>query len=205
MWRGRAVQRVRLEGTLGGAVAASSLPAPAAQAVFSACGHYRYWLERSWDQARPRLVFLGLNPSRADAERDDPTLRRLLGFARSWGYGALEVLNLFGRCSASPAVLRRCSDPIGDDNDRWLRQRIARLRCPAGDALWLGWGNGGGWRQRDQQVLGVIAAALPPGVPLLALERTASGQPRHPLYISAGAKPLQLHHPGEVRRLASPL
>ncbi len=60
-------------------------------AAFSPCGHYRWWLERQWAAERPRLIFIGLNPSRADGIRDDATLRRLLGFARGWGYGALEV------------------------------------------------------------------------------------------------------------------
>ena len=189
--------------TLPIAVAAIAFQSVTAQAQFSPCGRYRWRLERAWDPAQPRLLFIGLNPSRADAERDDPTLRRLVGFARAWGFGALEVVNLFARCSASPALLRRCSDPIGGDNDRWLRHRIGQLRWRMADALWLGWGNGGGWRQRDQQVLRLIAAELPSAVPLLVLGLTAGGQPRHPLYVTAAAQPLQLQHPGTVCRLAS--
>jgi hypothetical protein len=174
-----------------------------ADAQFSPCGLYRWTLHRAWDPARPRLLFIGLNPSRADAERDDPTLRRLTGFAQAWGFGCLEVVNLFGRCSASPAVLRRCSDPIGPDNDHWLRQGLARLQPQAGDVLWLGWGNGGVWRQRDQQVLALLATKLPADLTLWAIGLTASGQPRHPLYAPAAAQPLLLQHPGAVLRLAS--
>ena len=175
----------------------------ARQAAFSHCGRYRWWLERRWDLGRPRLLFIGLNPSRADALHDDPTLRRLIGFARAWGFGALEVLNLFARCSASPAVLRRCSDPIGADNDRWLEERLRRLHGypHRQSALWLGWGNGGVWRGRDQQVLVLLARLLQPSVPLLALSLTASAQPRHPLYASAAAQPLRLQHPGAKTRL----
>ncbi len=76
-------------------------------AAFSPCGQYRRWLKRLWQPAAPRLIFIGLNPSRADGQRDDPTLRRLVGFAQRWGYGSLEVLNLFARISPSPPVLRR--------------------------------------------------------------------------------------------------
>ena len=142
-------------------------------------------MERRWDPARPTLLFIGLNPSRADAERDDPTLRRLQAFARAWGYGGLEVLNLFARISASPAVLRRSADPVGPENDRWLEQRLRALQTgPAGGAIWLGWGNGGVWRGRDQQVLALLAsssasssasasASRPPGCPWLALGLTA--------------------------------
>ena len=177
----------------------SSVGAGDGAAAFSPCGRYRWWLRRSWDPARPPLLFLGLNPSRAGAERDDPTLRRLQGFARRWGYGSLEVLNLFARISASPALLRRSHDPVGADNDHWLRQRLQQV--PA--ALWLGWGNGGHWRDRDQQVLALIADSAPAGRPLLALALTASGQPRHPLYAPAAAQPLQLQHPGGVFRPAA--
>lgn len=177
----------------------------AAAARFSACGRYRWWLERCWDGERPKLLFIGLNPSRADAERDDPTLRRLQGFARAWGYGGLEVLNLFARVAVSPAELRRCRDPIGPENDHWLQQRLCRLLlCPAGGDLWLGWGNGGSWRGRDQVVLeGMVALLRPPASTqavrppqLLTVGLTAGGHPRHPLYVSGRAKPQRLLHPG---------
>lgn len=188
----------------------------AATAMFSACGRYRWWLERRWDSAGPTLLFIGLNPSRADAERDDPTLRRLQAFARAWGYGGLEVLNLFARISASPAVLRRSADPVGPENDRWLEQRLRALQAgPAGGAIWLGWGNGGVWRGRDQQVLAMLASAAaseaasasvsgPPGCPWLALGLTAAGQPRHPLYVPGDARPLRLLHPGATFSVATP-
>ena len=73
---------------------------------------FRWWLTRRWQHGGRVLIFLGLNPSRADTERDDPTLRRLLGFAGDWGYDALAVVNLFARMSPSPSVLRRCQTPL---------------------------------------------------------------------------------------------
>ena len=158
--------------------------APVAGAVFSPCGRYRWWLGRIWQPLGPRLLFVGLNPSRADAQRDDPTLRRLQTFARDWGYGGLEVLNLFARVSPSPAVLRRCPDPVGRRCDAWIRRR---LRClAAGEVpvrLWLGWGNGGSWRDRDAALLALIAAE---GWPVYCLGRTRRGQPGHPLYRPRG-------------------
>jgi hypothetical protein len=131
------------------------------------------------------LLFIGLNPSRADGRRDDPTLRRLLGFARRWGHGSLTVVNLFARISPNPAALRRCADPIGPANDGWIRRALAEaLTGPAPASLWLGWGNGGRWRGRDRQVLELLAAAGA-SRSLLALGLTAAGQPRHPLYAPA--------------------
>jgi hypothetical protein len=166
-------------------------------ASFSACGHYRWWLQRVWAPERPRLLFLGLNPSLADAQRDDPTLRRILGFARRWGYGAVEVLNLFARVSASPGHLRRCDDPVGPENDAWLAGRLG-LGGQQPAVVWLAWGNQGARQQRDQQVLAVLAAAA---VPMAAIALTQAGQPRHPLYAPGDARlwPL-VWHKGEALR-----
>ena len=157
-------------------------------AAFSPCGRYRWWLERLWQPAAPRLLFIGLNPSRADGQRDDPTLRRLVGFAQHWGFGSLEVLNLFARISPSPAVLRRAADPVGAEADGWMQQRLA---ANLQSLVWLGWGNQGAWRGRDQEVL-----ALLQGRGLWALSLTAAGQPRHPLYVAGDValQPLTWHN-----------
>ena len=161
-------------------------------ATFSPCGHYRWWLERLWQPAAPRLLFIGLNPSRAGGQRDDPTLRRLVGFARRWGFGSLEVLNLFARISPSPAVLRRAADPVGAEADVWMQQRL--VAHPQA-TLWLGWGNQGAWRGRDRAVL-----ALLQGRDLWALGLTAAGQPRHPLYVAGDValQPLTCPNPGSL-------
>ena len=157
---------------------------PSGAARFSPCGHYRWWLRRCWRPEAPELVFVGLNPSRADAERDDPTLRRLLGFAHRWGHGSLTVVNLFARVSPSPAVLRRCADPIGATNDDWIHQAVSA--ASAGQVVWLGWCNGGGWRDRQAEVLDLLLASGAQGR-LMSLGLTASGHPRHPLYARADA------------------
>ena len=177
---------------------------PQAAAVFSSCGGYRWWLQRTWQPERPTLVFVGLNPSCADGQRDDPTLRRLVAYGRCWGFGRLEVINLFGAVATTPAALKRMADPVGADNEAWIRRCLRRLgpwRCeaiparesagavpvgPLGSLLWLGWGNGGAWRGRDRALLALVAEfAVKP----FALCRTASGQPRHPLYCPAAMTP----------------
>lgn len=96
-------------------------------AAFSRCGRYRWWLSRRWRQDGPLLLFIGLNPSSADHRRDDATLRRLIGFAGSWGYGGIEVVNLFAWISADPAALRQAAEPVGSRSDLWIRQRVRRL------------------------------------------------------------------------------
>lgn len=150
------------------------------RAVFSRCRQYRWWLERVWQPEASRLLFIGLNPSRADHCHDDPTLRRLMAFAAAWGYGGLEVLNLFGRISSSPAALAHAADPVGAANGAWLRRR---LRAGAGP-VWLGWGNGGRWLGQDERVLALLAPHQPR---LVCLGLTASGAPLHPLYQPAAS------------------
>ena len=153
-------------------------------ALFSPCRRYRYTLWRHWGGHRGYAMFVGLNPSTADEERDDPTVRRCIGYARDWGYGGLEVMNLFARISPSPALLRRCPDPVGRHCDAWLRRRLRRLAAMEPPAqLWLGWGNAGSWRDRDAAVLALVAAE---GWSVHCLGRTRLGQPLHPLYQPRG-------------------
>lgn len=176
-----------------------SLASASGAAAFSPCGCYRWWLERRFlpigPQGAGRLLFIGLNPSAAGADHDDPTLRRLQGFARRWGYGSLEVVNLFARISASPAVLGRLEEPVGAATNRWISERL--VAC---DGVWLGWGNGGLWRDRHQEVL-LLIEALAAAKPVGCIGLTAAGQPRHPLYAAAGtpwrpwANPANLSHP----------
>src|SRR5579859_5937119 len=91
-----------------------------AGATFSACRTYRYRLWRSWEPRGSRCVFVGLNPSTADESTDDATIRKCVGFAKRWGFGAIEVVNLFayaGVRSTDPRSLLGVSDPVGPDND----------------------------------------------------------------------------------------
>lgn len=140
-------------------------------------GPYRYLLWRRWADAAS-LLFIMLNPSTADAQRDDPTLRRCLGFAHAWGFGAVEVVNLFAWRATDPRELRRAADPIGPDNDREILAAAARNQ-----AIVAAWGVHGALRERDRQVRGLLA-----GVRMHCLARAGNGAPRHPLYVRATAR-----------------
>src|SRR5579885_902200 len=86
-------------------------------ATFSEDRRYRYTLTRVWgDQAGERCAFILLNPSTADAEKDDPTIRRCISYARRWGFAGLEILNLFAWRSTDPRALRMVPDPVGPMN-----------------------------------------------------------------------------------------
>ena len=75
-------------------------------AKFSACRKYRYALWRNWDGSKPYAMIIGLNPSTADENENDPTITRCINFAKSWGYGGVCVTNLFAYCATVPSDMK---------------------------------------------------------------------------------------------------
>ncbi len=148
-------------------------------AILSACGQYRYRLERQWNGNKAKIAFLMLNPSTADAEQDDPTIRRCIGFAKSWGFGGLIVGNIFALRSTDPKALYDHPDPIGPDND----QHILAIAKSARKIV-CAWGTHGALHDRGRQVAERLEF-----FDLVALKVTADGQPGHPLYLAADIQP----------------
>lgn len=142
-------------------------------------GLYRYKLSREWAPELPCCMFIGLNPSTADADRDDPTIRRCVGFARRWGYGKLVMCNLFAFRATDPAALFEPEDPVGPENDEWLIDCAERA-----DLIVAAWGARGDIRGRAHEV----RTFLPEHVHHLGL--TKFDQPRHPLYLRADTRPV---------------
>lgn len=145
-----------------------------ASAALSPCGRYRYRLGREWPGGHGTVLFVMLNPSTADAEVDDPTVRRCVGFARRWGFRRLEVGNLFARRASKPSELWRVPDPIGPENDYHLVEMSKGADCVV-----AAWGQNVGQRRRDLQVLRILDG------PVAHLGLTRRGYPRHPLYLRA--------------------
>ncbi len=140
-------------------------------AEFSDCRTWRYALYRVWDEALPRLGVFALNPSIADEVNDDRTVSRLQRFARDWGYGGLNMGNIFAFCATQPRVMKKAENPVGPENDVWLE------RLATDSALMLAaWGVNGRFRHRDRQVLARFRQ-------LRCLSVTKYGFPRHPLYV----------------------
>lgn len=150
-------------------------------ACFDPTGTYRYSLWRSWNDHAPRLAFVMLNPSTADAQVNDATIRRCISFAQVWGYGYLEVVNLFGLRTPHPSELRAVSDPVGAECDAYILDAMA-----GADQIILGWGNWGSLYNRDQAVLDLLATHAN----VYCLGRNQSGQPRHPLYLKRDIQPI---------------
>lgn len=108
-------------------------------ATLSDDGMYRYDLWRKWAPGRS-LGFVMLNPSVGDADVDDPTLRRCIGFARREGFAGIVVRNLFAFRTPKPTVLRKAwrdgADVVGPENDRWLAELVDRVDVPMVVAAW---------------------------------------------------------------------
>ncbi|WP_327299928.1 DUF1643 domain-containing protein [Streptomyces sp. NBC_01197] len=159
----------------------------AGTAVFSPDLVHRYALTRTWVPG-PHWVYVLLNPSMATADQDDPTVRRLVGFAQRDRCGGLVLANLFAVRSTDPSVLTTgLLDTVGAHNDALLQ-----LLAETAHDLTLGWGAWG----RLQRAAIVEKAH---GARLWALGTTKAGHPRHPLYLPAVA-PLHPYEPGGVAR-----
>lgn len=150
-------------------------------AILSPDRLYRYWLSRRWGRG-PLATFIMLNPSVADATQDDPTIRRCIGFAKTWGLAGIAVVNLYALRSTQPAALWLAEDPVGPDNDVHLESAAAMAYAHQSPIV-AAWGA----NARPNRVAEVLALA---GMDrLTALGVTKAGQPRHPLYLRADCTP----------------
>lgn len=143
-------------------------------AVISLCEKYRYELERHIysDYLIELVVFVMLNPSTADAEIDDPTIRRCIGFAERYSPEHMRVVNLYAGRATKPKDLWLMEDPVGPDNDRHV---VAALEDA--DLVICAWGANARRDQVDHFL------KLAGDKPLYCLGTTNSGMPRHPLML----------------------
>ena len=152
----------------------------AKSAVLSVDGLYRYQLSREWGGGA-LLAFIMLNPSTADAEIDDRTIRRCIRFARDAGHDGIVVGNLFAWRATKLAELKTATAPVGPDNDAALAEIIA-----GASIVVCAWGASGTLLNRDRSVLRMIGE-LEKVPHCLAI--TGTGHPAHPLYLPAHFRP----------------
>lgn len=166
-------------------------------ADISECGRYRWELRRCWDHAGPLLEFVMLNPSTADADVDDPTIRRIVGardkpdkpgFARRWGYGHVVVRNLYAWRATDPTELVNLDDPVGPENRAYLSRHDA-------DCTIVAWGANPaavGWWEGYPFAWQRTAIQRPR---LFCLGTNANGSPKHPLYVPSSRTPIRWEAP----------
>ena len=149
-------------------------------ATISDCGRYRYDLTRVvTSNPVGVVVFIGINPSTADAQSNDHSVRKMIGFTSRWGYGVFRLGNVFGYRATDVRELARVDNPVGPANDIYLREMLAQasLVVPC-------WGNAGKLPPRLRGRIATVSAmlrGLDVFTPVQCLGRTKSGDPKHPL------------------------
>ncbi len=142
---------------------------------------YRYVLRRVWDMSKPKIAFVGLNPSTADEHRDDNTVRKCINIARRDGYGQIVMLNAFAYRSTDPKALAKQPNAIGSQNDYHILEE-----CKDADKIVVAWGNHA-TDIRHAKLLSVLD-----GYRLYCFAKNKNGKPKHPLYVPLTA-PLMLY------------
>jgi hypothetical protein len=156
-------------------------------ATLSPCGRYRHDLARWWGTGRRKVLWVMCNPSTADGEKDDPTVRRVDGYTRSWGYDGFVIVNLYDWRAADPKQLRSRTLEAGvvsDRNDSFIRSWARKC-----ELIVAAWGrvieNAPDWENRSSKVLSILDTC---GT-VHALKITKSGHPAHPLMLHSELKP----------------
>jgi hypothetical protein len=156
-------------------------------AEISACGQYRWWLRRWW-RAGPCVAWIMLNPSTADAAKNDPTLHQVVHFTRAWGYSGLVVVNLYPIRTPSPAACLRWAKMSRGEDDLAAaathalhRNRQVILDQVAGaDLVVAAWGSGVYDRVHIRGIEAAVREAMG-SAGLHCLGISATGHPKHPL------------------------
>lgn len=171
---------------------------------FSPCRKWRYTLWRSWaiedltgfecsseTRAHEFVQFIGLNPSTADETKDDPTIRRCIGYAKDWGFGAMCMTNLFAFRATDPEVMKAQKFPIDEyssDESKFIRSNfdyIGQVAFKAGLVV-AAWGTHGSHLNHGKQMIAYFKGL---GIKLHHLGLNSDGSPKHPLYLRKDLKP----------------
>lgn len=147
-------------------------------------GDYRYHLTRRWGPKIDTVVWVMLNPSTADADVDDPTIRRCISFSAELGADSLRVVNLYAYRATDPKHLLAVEDPVGPMDNTVIRETLLAARAMRSPVI-------GAWgvNARADRVSEFVTIADECRVPLHCLGITKSGMPRHPLYVLGSTRP----------------
>lgn len=156
-------------------------------AVLSECGNYRFQLMRGLDREEYKtttipgaVAWILNNPSTADHEVDDPTVRRAWAFTLRWGYGAMMFVNTNPYRATDPKLAKVPDEQVLLANDSWLAYAMGQ--CPLVVAAW-------GDKANKELARRAVAVVHPIG-PLYCLGQTQLDNPRHPLYLPGDLTPV---------------
>ena len=159
-------------------------------ATISPCKKYRYDLIRCWASITQPLGVIMLNPSKADASKDDSTIKKLFKIARNNGFGGIEVVNLFALRSTDPTALTTSTDPVGDKNYEYIDRIVEELGAVS--KILIAWGS--------HKVANPEAERLfnrHPDQEFYCLKINADGNPKHPLYCKDDSELIHFPNPAK--------
>ena len=133
---------------------------------------YRYVLKRVWDTSKPKIAFIGLNPSTASEELDDPTVRKCINIARRDGFGEMVMLNAYAYRSTDPTGLEIYPNPQGELNDDYIFRE-----CKTSSKIVIAWGS----HVSDERHNELLQLLEP--INLWCFAKNKDGKPKHPLYV----------------------
>jgi hypothetical protein len=157
-------------------------------AKFSECRNYRYALWRIWDDSKPLVMFIGLNPSTANESGDDPTIRRVRAISKNLGYGGVYMMNCFPFVSTDPDALRDYDKTISQQHHFMVNNRELKEVAEKCRDIVFAWGNFKVVKDlgRDIELIRVFQDAK-------ALHINKNGSPKHPLYCKTDIQPVQFN------------
>ncbi|MAU58505.1 MAG: hypothetical protein CMC33_02450 [Flavobacteriaceae bacterium] len=143
------------------------------KAEFSLDGHFRYSLSRIWENKLPKVLFIMLNPSIANSKKNDPTIRKIISYSKSWGFGGLYVGNLYSHISPYPKDIRLVKFDFEKKNIESIKkmQEITELTVYA-------WGN-------NEKIPNWLKSIIKKPY---YIELSKKGTPKHPLYLKQNLK-----------------
>lgn len=151
-------------------------------ALLSSDSRYRWWLRRRWAKGT-EIGWIMLNPSTADANQDDPTIRRCVAFSKAWGHGGMVVVNLFATRATDPQALRLRTDFYQDEHEALIGYKndaVIESELKNCAVIVAAWGNHGALYNRGAEVRELLGDYR-----LQCLGLTKTLEPRHPLYARA--------------------
>tara|TARA_B100000686_G_C16802696_1_gene987323 strand:+ start:3537 stop:3995 length:459 start_codon:yes stop_codon:yes gene_type:complete len=143
------------------------------KALLSRDKKYRYSLTRIWDDSQKKILFIMLNPSSADSQNDDPTIRRLISFTKKWGFGGFWVCNLYPYRTSSIKELYKSLSSMQNKNKIQIKNHILKTNL-----IVYAWGN------TEKEPNWLKKNVKKP----FCIDKNINGSPKHPLYISSNKK-----------------
>lgn len=155
-------------------------------AKFSKNNIYRYNLIREWKEdhlkEKRTICFIGLNPSVGNSIDDDPTIRRMVNFAKAYGANGINIVNLFALVTTYPKYLKDSEhDPIGINNDEIIIKTAKKC--------WMTfacWGNNGEIKRRGEKIINLLKKN---NITIYCFGLTSRLNPKHPLYLKSNTLP----------------